>query len=87
VEFGYSEGLTRSGLIGIKLWLFYNRTFKKLLKKKILQYLFYSKYKSYLFLINNIKHKLKQKQILKFKIEKNTLSYNVKTKSTKISKK
>ena len=45
VEFGYSEGFTRSGLIGIKLWFFYKKNFKNLLKKKFLQYFCYSKYK------------------------------------------
>lgn len=46
VEYGYSEGWTRSGLIGIKLWFFYSAFFKKILKLKILQYLYYSKYKN-----------------------------------------
>jgi hypothetical protein len=45
VEYGYSEGFTRSGLIGIKLWIFYNKIFKNKLKKKLLEYLLYSKYK------------------------------------------
>ena len=69
VEYGYSEGLTRSGLIGIKLWIFYQKLFKSFLKRKLLQYLYYSKHKKFftqsLLQINN----------------------NVKTKSTKISKK
>lgn len=46
VEFGYSEGWTKSGLIGIKLWFFYKKHFKILLKKKILLYLHYSKIKN-----------------------------------------
>lgn len=46
VEYGYSEGWTRSGLIGIKLWFFYKKHFKILLKKKILLYLHYSKIKN-----------------------------------------
>lgn len=46
VEFGYSEGWTKSGLIGIKLWFFYKKHFKMLLKKKILLYLHYSKIKN-----------------------------------------
>lgn len=46
VEFGYSEGWTKSGLIGIKLWFFYKKHFKTLLKKKILLYLNYSKIKN-----------------------------------------
>jgi hypothetical protein len=47
VEYGYSEGLTRSGLIGIKLWIFYQKLFKNFLKKKLLQYLYYSKHKKF----------------------------------------
>jgi hypothetical protein len=47
VEYGYSEGLTRSGLIGIKLWIFYQKLFKNFLKRKILQYLYYSKNKKF----------------------------------------
>lgn len=46
VEYGYSEGWTRSGLIGIKLWFFYKKHFKILLKKKLLLYLHYSKIKN-----------------------------------------
>ncbi len=48
IEYGYSEGLTRSGLIGIKLWFFYKKNFKNTLKTKLIQYLYYSKYKRYL---------------------------------------
>lgn len=48
VEYAYSEGLTRSGLIGIKLWLFYKKIFTTWLKKKVLQYLYYSRYKFFL---------------------------------------
>ena len=46
VEYGYSEGFTRSGLIGIKFWIFYNKIFKIKLKKKLLEYFLYSKYKT-----------------------------------------
>jgi ribosomal protein S3 len=46
VEYGYSEGFTRSGLIGIKLWIFYKKEFKIKLKKKLLEYFLYSKYKT-----------------------------------------
>lgn len=48
IEYGYSEGLTRSGLIGIKLWFFYKQQFKNTLKTKLIQYLYYSKYKKFL---------------------------------------
>lgn len=73
VEYGYSEGLTRSGLIGIKLWIFYQKSFKNLLKKKLIQYLYYSKYKQHL---NKSK-----------KIFNPLLFTDAKTKSKKISKK
>ena len=45
VEYGYSEGFTRSGLIGIKLWIFYDKIFKNKLRKKFLEFFLYSKYK------------------------------------------
>mgnify|MGYP001949589631 CR=1 FL=1 len=46
VEYGYSEGYTKSGLIGIKLWVFYKKTFKNKLKNNFLQYIEYSKLKN-----------------------------------------
>lgn len=73
VEYAYTEGFTRSGLIGIKLWFFYKKNFKRIFKIKLLQYLHYSKYK-HILNVSNINLKIK-----KFK--------NVKTKSKKISKK
>ncbi len=45
VEYGYSEGFTRRGLIGIKFWIFYNKIFKNKLRLKFLEYFLYSKYK------------------------------------------
>jgi ribosomal protein S3 len=45
VEYGYAQGYTKSGLIGIKLWIFYDKVFKKQFKKNFLQYLEYSKEK------------------------------------------
>lgn len=49
VEYGYSKGFTRRGIIGIKVWYLYNKQFKNIFKLKILQYLHYSKYKKTLF--------------------------------------
>ena len=46
VEYGYAQGYTKSGLIGIKLWIFYDKVFKKQFKKNFLQYLEYSKEKA-----------------------------------------
>lgn len=94
VEYAYSEGFTRSGLIGIKLWFFYKKNFKNLLKKKLLQYLHYSKYKIYINKSITLKKNIGIKNFNHFsnKQNKNTFSKlllekNVKTKSTKISKK
>lgn len=108
IEYGYSEGLTRSGLIGIKLWFFYKRQFKNVLKSKLMQYLYYSKYKKKLNK-NLIKKFIKKypPKSLNFSIKNNlnlskkimsvekkskvnvspTVIKNVKTESTKISKK
>ena len=101
VEYGYSEGFTRSGLIGIKFWIFYNKIFKIKLKKKLLEYFLYSKYKlkfnfilyvkKYLFLQkkqnrqNNLNLKNSKTNFLKNKY--NWKDKNVKTKSTQIQKK
>jgi ribosomal protein S3 len=69
VEYGYSEGLTRSGLIGIKLWIFYKKVFKNFFKRKVLQYMYYSKHKNFLtqplLQINNNYVKTKSKKISK----------------------
>ena len=95
VEYAYSEGFTRRGLIGIHLWFFYKKQFSILLKKKLIQYLFYSKYKKNINFLNkdfkNLtnKQQYKSKKILlkkKFKTHPN-IFLNVKTKSKKISKK
>ena len=77
VEYGYSEGYTRSGLIGIKLWIFYDKMFKNKLKKKLLEFLLYSKYKSKF----NYNFYLKKYSKLKKRFKKYK---NVKTKSKKI---
>ena len=45
VEYGYSEGFTRTGLIGIKFWIFYQKNFKDKIRIKFLEYFLYSKYK------------------------------------------
>lgn len=45
LEYAYSNGFTRSGIIGIKLWILYNKFFIKKLKSKFLEYFLYSKYK------------------------------------------
>ena len=97
VEYAYSEGFTRRGLIGIHLWIFYKKQFSILLKKKLIQYLFYSKYKKFLnylnkdlkFLINpkNKTNKDFLKKNSKFYFKQKSIFFNVKTKSKKISKK
>ena len=86
VEYGYSEGLTRSGLIGIKLWFFYHKFFKQTFKQKMWEYIFYSqntpkiKKKSKKLATKEFQsQKIKNKKFLKFK--------HAKTKSKKISKK
>ena len=43
VEYGYSEGYTRYGLIGIKVWIFYKKSFKKEFKENFIKYMNYSK--------------------------------------------
>lgn len=65
IEYGYSEGWTRSGLIGIHIWFFYKKSFKSRLKKKILKYLTYSQKKKDI--NNNID--LQQPYIYKKKIK------------------
>ena len=99
VEYGYSEGFTRSGLIGIKFWIFYNKIFKIKLKKKLLEYFLYSKYKlkfnfvlyvkKYLYLQKkNLKQDfIKNKKTNFLKNKFNWKDKNVKTKSTQIQKK
>lgn len=95
VEYAYSEGFTRRGLIGIHLWFFYKKQFSILLKKKLIQYLFYSKYKKNINFLNKDFKNLINKQQFKnkknlfkknFKNHQNTF-LNAKTKSKKISKK
>ncbi len=85
VEYAYSEGFTRRGLIGIHFWIFYNKLFSKNLKKKIMQYLYYSKYKALLNKNNTQLQNFKKYQPNKrFQILNKK---NVKTKPKKISKK
>lgn len=86
VEYAYTEGFTRSGLIGIKLWFFYKKKFKKVLKTKLLQYLYYSKYKQYLN-TNLISTPNSNNFFSKKKNFNNIKSKYVKAKSKKISKK
>ena len=76
IEYAYSEGFTRSGLIGIKLWLFYDKIFKNKLKKKFLEYFLYSKYK----LKFNFNLFLKKYIFLKNKKLNNSKIYNKKNK-------
>ena len=45
VEYGQTNAFTRSGSLGIKLWLFYNKNFKNELKRYFLNYIKYSKLK------------------------------------------
>ena len=55
VEYAATDGFTRRGLIGIKIWIFYNKIFKEILKKSFNKYLFYSKYKKF-FIKNFLKN-------------------------------
>jgi hypothetical protein len=103
VEYGYSEGFTRRGLIGIHFWIFYDNSFNTILKKKLIQYFFYSKYKdilnqtflkektknkiSFQKLKKNVNNKFSNKKITKNNKKFNKIKTNVKTKSKKISKK
>lgn len=45
VEYGYTNAYTKSGSLGIKLWIFYEQNFKNELKKNFLQYIKYSNMK------------------------------------------
>lgn len=96
IEYAYSEGFTKRGLIGIKLWIIYNKTFQNLLKKKLTQYLFYSKYKNNFILQNKLYQNQqfnlrREKQVsrnkLKFQKILNQIDNHAKTKTKKISKK
>jgi ribosomal protein S3 len=85
VEYAYSEGFTRRGLIGIHFWIFYDKIFSKILKKKLTQYLYYSKYKALLNKKNSQLQSFKNYQPQKhFKFFNKK---NAKTKPKKISKK
>jgi hypothetical protein len=43
LEFGSGKSITRKGALGIRLWIQYNFTFGKILRKILLNYIFYSK--------------------------------------------
>ena len=45
VEYSYTKAYTKSGLIGIKLWIAYDKKFRKEFKRNFLQYIHYSKLK------------------------------------------
>jgi len=78
IEYGYSEGFTRRGLIGIKFWIFYNKMFKYELKKKLLEYFLYSKYKIKFNFILYIKKYFYLKEHYLRKENKNMISNNKK---------
>jgi ribosomal protein S3 len=78
VEYGYSEGFTRRGLIGIHFWIFYAKNFSLKFRQKLLEYLYYSKYKNF------INYKLLLEQNTTKNQFTNLKKKNVKTKSKKI---
>lgn len=46
VEYGYTNAYTKSGSLGVKLWIFYKKSFKNELKQNFLQYIKYSNLKN-----------------------------------------
>jgi ribosomal protein S3 len=46
IEYGYAKAYTKSGLIGVKLWICYSEYFTKQFKESFLQYVEYSKIKN-----------------------------------------
>lgn len=90
VEYAYSEGLTRKGLIGIKLWFLYHKWFKFKLRAKVLEYFLYSKYKnSFNFTIykQNYKYLQKKKEIARIGHRKYYEKINAKTADEEIDEK
>ena len=43
IEYGTAKALTRKGILGIKIWVCYKKTFQKMFKESMLKYFVYVK--------------------------------------------